>query len=187
MATLRLKGSDPIAPTLRLLASGTVSAEDWEAMVGAWSPSGTYGKPLEEYSLRHYGELTACTDDIAAVTCHLRSTRLRTVSDIGDVTTAEFLDCLKGLREDMERIKREFDNLPRPALTSEEVEAGFGRLDYGLFGVVDELACRQGLTDEQVKDMSLRTVLGKLAIIGGRAQAERRLADIRARKTRRRL
>mgnify|MGYP006916094476 CR=1 FL=1 len=51
MATLRLKGSDPVAPTLRLLASGTVSAEDWEALVGSWKSSGTYGKPLEEYSL----------------------------------------------------------------------------------------------------------------------------------------
>ena len=187
MATLRLKGSDPVAPTLRLLASGTVSAEDWEALVGAWKSSGTYGKPLEEYSLRHYGELMACTDDIAAVTCHLQATRLRVVRGIGGVTPAEFPDCLKGLREDMERVKKEFDNLPRPALTSEEVEAGFGKLDFGLFGIVDELACRQGLTDEQVKDMSLQTVLGKLAIIGGRAQAERRLADIRTRKSRRSL
>lgn len=184
MATLRLKGSDPIAPTLRLLASGTVSSEDWEAMVGAWSPSGTYTKPLEEYSLRHYGELLACKDDVAAVTCHLQAARLRAVSDIGDVTTAEFLDCLKGLREDLERLQKAFANIPKPSLTSEEVLAGFGSLDYGLFGVIDTLACRQGLTDEQVQDMTVRTVIGKLTIIGARAQAERRLADMRARKLR---
>lgn len=185
MATLKIKASKPIGETLRLLHQGVIPEDQWRAFVSSWKQQGGYTSRLEDMSLRHYGMLIAAGSDEEAVLIQYNATNIVLRSEVGEIPTAKYLDILVGLKEDLARIDNAFKNLPKATLTPEEIEAGFDKLDFGLFGIIDTLACRQGLTDEQVKDMRLGDAIGKLAIVGKRAQAERRLADIRARKTNR--
>lgn len=185
MATLKIKASEPIGETLRLLHQGVISEDQWQALVSSWESKGGYSSRLEDLTLRHYGRLIAAKSDEEAVLIQFNATSMAYFSSPEDIPSGKYLDILVGLKEDMARIDNAFKTLPKAGLTPEEIEAGFDKLDFGLFGIIDTLACRQGLTDEQVKDMRLGDAIGKLAIIGKRAQAERRLADIRASKANR--
>lgn len=182
MAQLTIKGDAPVGWLLRLVAQGVISGDQWRAMVEGWKPRGGYRRPLEHYTLRHYGAVVAAHDDAAAVLTHVNASCIRTYSTAGDIPAALFLDTLTGLRRDMERIAQAFKAMPRQALTPEEEAAGFGKLDFGLFGIIDSLACRQGVSDEVVKDMTVADVLGKLRIVASRGACERRLTEMRAKK-----
>lgn len=184
MAQYRVNGDKPVGELLRLVSQGVISEDEWRSVVDGWKSQGFYRVTLDHLTLRHYGRVLACKIDPDAVLVHVNATGIKEYATAGDIPTALYLDTLTGLKSDLNRIESAFKNLPKASLTAEELEAGFGNIDFGLFGIVDTLACRQGLTDEQVKDMPLSDVIGKLSIIGARAQAERRLSDIRARKSR---
>lgn len=182
MATIRINGADPIGRTLRLVSQGTIAIADWESLITGWQPQGGYHRPLETMSLRHYGRLLAIGNDYLMVLWHINATGIKEYAVVDEVPAALFLDTLVGLKADIERIGKAFGSLPKASLTPDEVAAGFDKLDFGLFGIVDTLACRQGITDEQVRDMPLADVLGKLNIIAQRSACERRLTEIRRRK-----
>lgn len=184
MARLRLRADQPVGEILRLVSVGTVSRDEWEKVVADWKPRGNYSRPLETFTLRHYGRLVAQSDDLSAVLVHVNASGIRTYPTAEDIPAEVFLDTLKGLRADMTRVAEAFKNMPRQSLTADEIAAGFDKLDFGLFGIIDTLACRQGVSDEVIKDMTLADVLGKLNIIATRAACERRLTEIRNRRTR---
>lgn len=174
---VRLRADEPIGRTLRLLRGGVFSAEDFATAVKEWRPIGCYPVKVDELPFGVYSLLIDGRDDAEAVAIYMEAVGKKP-KRIEDIPTGIFVDILHGLRSDLERIANAFKSIPQPTLSTEEVAAGFGSLNFGLFGIVDTLATRQGLTDDQVKQMSVATVVGKLNIIGQRAAAERRLQNI---------
>jgi hypothetical protein len=102
-------------------------------------------------------------------------------SDAGvdeEKTVGNALSQMLFLRAELKRVKKAFDKAKMPKLTDAEQMAGFGNVNFGFFGIVDSLACRQGVSDEIILKMKLRNVIGKLAIIANHANCERRLTEI---------
>lgn len=135
-------------------------------------------------TLEQFGEMQEAENDIAALNV-LRGLENR-VPVSWDTPAAEYLHDLAALRGGCAAVKAAFDKIPRPALSGLERAAGYGGADgFGLFGVVDLLARRQGLTDAQAKKITVANAIGKLTIDAMAAIRERRLMDMQRSRARR--
>ena len=88
------------------------------------------------------------------------------------------------ISEECDRINKLFAAL-QPKFSAEQVEAGFSRLNFGTFGVLDAYAKRQGIKDQdevlQVRWVRIYTCFKNDM---ERAECERRLQEIYSRKIR---
>lgn len=143
------------------------------------APANLFGLTLEQF-----GEIQEAGNDIAALNV-LRGLKKRPPL-AWSTPAAEFLHDLAALRGGCAAVKSAFDKIPRPALSGLEKAAGYGGSDgFGLFGIVDLLARRQGLTDEEAKKITIGNAIGKLTIDATAAARERRLLDLQKSKRRR--
>lgn len=78
------------------------------------------------------------------------------------MTIARFFGLLKTIEKQFKIVKNAFDNIQRPPMSSEAVQAGFGTLDFGEFGLLDYIAKRQNLSDKEASETLLGFVIMKL-------------------------
>lgn len=128
---------------------------------------------IQDLSMGDYGELTkAKTDlDLVATYCRLVGIALPTKA-------AAYVALLSFVTKGIRVVRDAFAAVPGGGLSADEVMAGFGSRNFGLFGVVDRIARRQGITDEQARAMSVATIVGKLTIDGHLNECQKRLNTI---------
>lgn len=160
------------------LASGLVTKDEWVAYLDGLGerPADIAGLTLDEF-----GRLSECRNDIETVQTW------RAVKGLPPLTEAdsarEFVHELAAIRGGVRMVETAFAKIPRPTLSAAERAAGYGGNDgFGLFGLVDTLARRQGLTDEEAKKITVANAIGKLSIDGLAAARERRCMDIQRRR-----
>lgn len=167
---------------LGMLASGLIRPEEWRQAVLSrpCAPA-----PVERLPLRDYGELCDAKDDAEALAIWRRVNRQQPpkLSD----PASEVMDDIAAVAKGLQLVNDAFAKIRTPPLSSEERQAGFGRRNFGLFGLVDRLARRQGLTDEEARNMTVSDAIGKLAIDADAATCQRNYMEIcrRNSKTRR--
>lgn len=93
-------------------------------------------------------------------------------------SVGSYLSKIVFLRNELKSVKKAFDFAKMPNLTDLEITAGFGRMNFGYFGIVDMLACRQGVSDDVILNMKLKNVIGKLTIIANKAKCEKMLTEL---------
>lgn len=169
------------AELLRFVAEGVISAEEWRRLVEE-TPPAALPDDITHLSLADYFAATATSDDYECCGLVWRG--------LGGTWSPppppyDFLRRLHAVADGLRRVAELFEALPTPALTADEQAAGFGKLNFGVGGLIDRLARRQGISDGEAKTMTINSALGKLAIDGSIAVAERRFALIQQKKTRR--
>lgn len=172
---LRIRTCRELADTL---ASGLVTNEEWAGYLDGLGerPADVAGLTLDEF-----GRLSEAANDIATVQTW------RAIKGLPPLTEAdganEFVHELAAIRGGVRMVEQAFAKIPRPSLSAAERAAGYGGNDgFGLFGLVDTLARRQGLTDEEAKKITVANAIGKLSIDGLAAARERRVMEIQAKR-----
>lgn len=165
----------------QLMISGLISREEWAGFLdGLHEPPA----PVEHLTLGEFGELSEAGDDISTVQTYRRLLGLRPLSESD--SAKEFVRELAAIRAGVRMVDSAFSRIPRPSLSALEKSAGYGAADnFGLFGLVDCLARRQGLTDEQAKAITVANAIGKLTIDAEAARRERRLIELQNQRARR--
>lgn len=169
------------AELLRYLAEGVITPDEWRELVNG-TPPAELPDDITHLSLADYFSATSTNDDYECTELVWRA--------LGGGWSPipppyDFLRRLHAVADGLKHIAELFENLPTPPLSADEQAAGFGRLNFGVGGLIDRLARRQGLSDDEAKKMSVNSALGKLAIDGTIAVAERRFALIQQKKTKR--
>lgn len=167
MTRIRVRTITQLRDALR---AGIIASDEWNSIVRGWQSESI---EVEELSLEQYSNLSSFSSDFDLLNYVESSLKLKKVR-----SAAAFIARLAGIVEGIEKVQKAFSNLPSPDLSADELQAGYGNLQFGLFGIVDRIARRQGITDEAVKKMSVATVIGKLKIDGEVAACERRYAAI---------
>lgn len=168
-----------VADILEVLASRLMTGEEWKASVKSW---GRDTAPIEALTLDQYGALCECKDDFELYAAYKRAKGER-IPRLGDPAKG-FMEELGAIVRGMEKVAAAFDSIPRTAMTGDERAAGFGSRNFGLFGLVDRLARRQGITDEEAKRMTIAAAIGKLTIDAHQQVCQRRYDEICSRRQR---
>lgn len=141
------------------LVSGLVTRDEWLSHLDGYKVAAV---ELERLTIEQYGELCETSDDIEQLS------RFRAIKGANPLSADEGASAvcreLAALRTGMKRINAAFDAIPRVGLTAEERAAGFGKRNFGLFGLVDMLARRQSITDADARAMTVGDAIGKLTI-----------------------
>lgn len=154
--------------------AGVIASDEWRRIVDNFPAPEAI--PVEELTLEQYSNLANMADDYALVdyVCRCLCRRVQNLS------AWRFIALLSGIVKGISKVQAAFEAIPEVELGADERQAGFGALKFGLFGVVDRLARRQGISDEQVRAMKVSAIIGKLRIDAEVSRCERRLAAIRA-------
>ena len=159
------------------LVSGLVTRDEWLSHLDGYNVAAV---ELERLTIEQYGELCETSDDIEQLS------RFRTIKGANPLSADEGAAAvcreLAALRAGMKRINAAFDAIPRVGLTAEEQAAGFGKRNFGLFGLVDRLARRQSITDADARAMTVGDAIGKLTIDADESVCTKKYREIMRRK-----
>lgn len=89
------------------------------------------------------------------------------------------------MSEDL-RAREERDRKLQPPLTKLQIEAGYDKLNFGLFGVIDYVATRNGLKYGEVEELRDETLCAIMKIDHDRERVHRRLLELQAAEQNRR-
>lgn len=159
------------------LHAGLITRDELAEALDKWPtpPADLLGVTLDDL-----GRVTEAGNDIEAANIWLDLSGQPLITE--DSSAYSLMSALSAVRKGCRQVKAAFDAIPRQSLTAVERAAGFGGDDgFGLFGVADYLARRQGLTDEQAKRITVANAIGKFTIDARQVQRERRAMKIRAR------
>lgn len=153
------------------LSSGLMTAAEWRGLITL------HGKSADAvdffvWTLAEYDVLLHSGDEFAMVENVCRKLRRPAPRH-----AAGWLKMMGAIAKGLEAVDNAFAAVPRPSLSAEERSAGFGK-SYGLFGVVDAIATRQGVADDVVKGMTVATVIGKMTIIADKVASEKKYSRI---------
>ena len=159
------------------LVSGLVTRDEWLSHLDGYKVAAV---ELERLTIEQYGELCETSDDIEQLS------RFRAIKGTNPLSADEGAAAvcreLSSLRAGMKRINAAFDAIPRVGLTAEERAAGFGKRNFGLFGLVDRLARRQSITDADARAMTVGDAIGKLTIDADENVCTKKWREIMRRK-----
>lgn len=159
------------------LVSGLVTRDEWLSHLDGYKVAAV---ELERLTIEQYGELCETSDDIEQLS-RFRAIKGATPLSADEGATAVCRE-LAALRAGMKRINAAFDAIPRVGLTAEERAAGFGKRNFGLFGLVDRLARRQSITDADARAMTVGDAIGKLTIDADESVCTKKWREIMRRK-----
>lgn len=159
------------------LVSGLVTRDEWLSHLDGYNVAAV---ELERLTIEQYGELCETSDDIEQLS------RFRAIKGATPLSADEGASAvcreLAALRAGMKRINAAFDAIPRVGLSAEERAAGFGKRNFGLFGLVDRLARRQSITDADARAMTVGDAIGKLTIDADESVCAKKWREIMRRK-----
>lgn len=159
------------------LVSGLVTRDEWLSHLDGYNVAAV---ELERLTIEQYGELCETSDDIEQLS------RFRAIKGANPLSADEGAAAvcreLAALRAGMKRINAAFDAIPRVGLSAEERAAGFGKRNFGLFGLVDRLARRQSITDADARAMTVGDAIGKLTIDADESVCTKKWREIMRRK-----
>ena len=159
------------------LVSGLITRDEWLSHLDGYRFAAV---ELERLTIEQYGELCETSDDIEQLS------RFRAIKGASPLSAEEGAAAvcreLAALRAGMKRIDAAFDAIPRVDLTAEERAAGFGKRNFGLFGLVDRLARRQSITDADARAMTVGDAIGKLTIDANESVCTKKWREIIRRK-----
>lgn len=140
--------------------------------------------PVERLSLLNYGYLCDARDDAEALVTWRRVNGLKPpkLSD----PACDVMDDIAAVAKGLALVSDAFAKIRTPPLSDEEKRAGFGKRNFGLFGLVDRLARRQGITDGEARNMTVSDAIGKLAIDADAATCQRNYMEICRRSSKKR-
>lgn len=166
---------------LQSLASGLISPDEWRQAVLSRPVTPA---PVERLTLLNYGYLCDAKDDAEALVIWRKVNGLRPpkLSD----PASEVMDDLAAVAKGLQLVNEAFAKIRTPPLSNEEKQAGFGKRNFGLFGLVDRLARRQGITDVEARQMTVSDAIGKLAIDADAATCQKNYMEICRRSNKRR-
>lgn len=172
---------DNTAELIRLYAEGVISPAEWEQLV-AEAPPDELPDDITHLTLADYADAIGGDGD----DYHVCRTIWVALGGKWEPIPPpfDFLRRLHAVGDGLKKINDLFEALPSPPLSAMEQQAGFGNLNFGVGGLIDRLARRQGITDEQAKGMTINAVLGKLAIDGRVAICEKKYQKLINAKTR---
>lgn len=173
---LVIKGSDPESTLFGMMECHVINATHLEEMLNRYdkeTPVKPQYPPVMDYDFETFVNICNAKNDAEMLWLWRRAVKLE-----GAYTVAECVAQMWFVLNELKNVKKAFEKARMPKLTEAEQLAGFGNVNFGFFGIVDTLACRQGVADDVILKMKLRNVIGKLSIMATRANCERRLSEI---------
>ena len=148
---MKLKTTDHFTTIFRLLNARIMTLEHYEQLKNEAEPI-TLPKKVMTETLNWYFELleAAKGGDVALITYYYGEKYLKKLN------VGTYFRIIKTIESDLIAVRKAFESIKNPPLSSEAQQAGFGSLDFGDYGLVDYICKRQMLTDEQ----ALNTILG---------------------------
>lgn len=184
---MNIKKSDKAEKLLRYLASGLITKDEFEGLiknVKAFKPSGDLIMvTLEEYKNfeNEYEKGVVYALIWTVETIHGQKNGRKYIKNLNVV---DFLGWMKYLQEAKARIKKQMDNIPKPAASQRVYDAMTNIFDFGIYGIIDRLAQRQGLTDKEAAQIPLLHAITKLKIDGEKAVINQRVHEAMAKEAR---
>ena len=156
-----------------LMRAGILTQEDYTALKNK-AQRIDLKKNIVEYTLDEYfGLLKAINkNDVEVVRYVVPKINLRKLN------VDRYFNILRTIDLQFDEIKKAFESIKRPPLSSEAIMAGFDQLDFGDFGLLDYIAKRQMLTDEEASKTPLGLVIMKLQNDAEVAMCEYRMNEI---------
>ena len=173
---ISLHRDDPESRLIELVAHKVIDASDIGKMLHSYErehPDGSAYPSIMDLPFRDFVTIVNSPNDFAMVFTWRELAHIDEPKTIGNL-----IKQLSFLHIELKKIKKAFDKAKMPKLSEAEQIAGFGNANFGFFGIVDMLACRQGVADDVILAAKLRNVIGKLAIVAHKANCEKRLSEM---------
>lgn len=170
---MKLLKTDHFSKIGVLMRAGMLTQEDYTALKNK-AQRIDFPKNIIEYTLDEYfGLLKAITkNDVEVVRYVFPKINLRRLN------VGRYFSILRTIDLQFDEIKKAFESIKRPPLSQEAIRAGFQNLDFGDFGLLDYMAKRQMMTDEEASKTPLGLVIMKLQNDAEVAMCEYRMNEI---------
>ena len=162
-----VRKTDKAIKLLRLIASQIVTVEQFNEMVERSEPYKPK-KDLLNLSLGKYAEFLneIESSEVEGLLFLLRE--LEGIKNprkaINKMTAERFLAWTKYLKTSIERVQSHFDSIPKIPRSERVKKATAQVFDFGVYRIVDMLACRQGITDAEAEEIPLIVAITKMKI-----------------------
>ena len=154
---MKLKKTDHYTKIYKLLNARLLTIADYERLRDGSKdirlPKNVLSFTLDEY----FGLMDAAKGGDAAIIAYiLKDSKF----SLKKLNCSDYFAYIRAVNEQVKEVADQFKAIKQPPLSSEAQQAGFGSLNFGDFGLLDYMAKRQMLTDDE----AAKTILG-LAIL----------------------
>jgi hypothetical protein len=175
-----LKKNDHFTRFYILMKAGILKEADY-IRLKSQAPRVALPKNIMSYTLDEYfGLLNAAKNGDISIVSYIFAKQDKNF--LKRLTVWKYFGILREVEEQFALIKRNFDAIPKPPMSQEAIQAGFDKLDFGDFGLLDYIAKRQHLTDEEAGKSILGFVIMKLQNDGKIAVCEWRMNELLKKK-----
>ena len=172
---MKLKGGDRATKYLRLCQTGIITQEDYDRHLSFFDKSNF--APLHDWGIDIYQGLINCQTDFDKVK-YLYGVRYGKISalwKLSRLTVAQYFGAVAYLKHGIEHINKMFEAIPRPEV-SPAVEAILKQgTDFGFYGIIDTIAVRHKLTDDEAGKTPIVIAIAKMRIDAERNIAHQRI------------
>lgn len=177
---LKVRKTDRAELLLRYVAGGLISKEQFLTLVEksfAYEPK----KSLLELPLKDFQEFVNEQEKggifgLLFLLKKLENSK-KPHKEVLKMDVNKFLSWFKYIEIATKRINEHFEAIPRVPMSLLVENASKPIFDFGIYAIVDRLAVRQGITDEQAEQMPLIVAITKLKIDAERALIEYRVNE----------
>ena len=175
-----LKKTDNYTKFYRLFKAGILTQKHYDELKDKSEPY-KLPKSFLEYTLDEYFCLinSSKKGDLSIIKFIFAKNK---ASFFQKMTIETYFGILKAIENEFAKVKRAFDSIQKPPLSSEAKQAGFDRLDFGDYGLIDYIAKRHSLTDEEASKAILGFVIMKMRNDAQVAMCEYRMQEILSNK-----
>ena len=184
---MKVKINDSAEKLLQYVASGLISNEQFKKLVEKSKPYQP-GKDLITLSLLDFQNFANEQEKGEIYGLFFLLEKLdnekRPQKAVKKMTAQKFLMWLKYIKVSLERIDEHFKSIPKVPMSALVEKATKPIFDFGIYAIVDNMAVRHGITDEQAEQMPLVNAITKMKIDGERAVIRYRVEKASAKEAR---
>lgn len=175
---MRLKGRDRVSHYLRLCDLGLVSADNYNNHLNYFGAS-DFGN-LYDWDIDTYQGLLNCATDPEKVT-YLYTHHYKGLWGLwgrwklAHLSIADYFGAVAYLKHGIEQVTKMFEAIPKPEVSPAIAEIMKQNSDFGFYGIIDRLAQRQGISDDEAGKIPIIIAIAKLRIDAEQSIARQRI------------
>ena len=153
LTIMKLKKTEHYTKIYKLINAKLLTVSDYEALRDT-AKAIDLPKRIMNYTLDEYfGLMNAAKGGDAAIIEYIFKDNKKSLKKLD---CYNYFAYIRAVNEQVKEVAEQFQSIKQPPLSAEAQQAGFGLLNFGDFGLLDYIAKRQMLTDEE----AAKTLLG---------------------------
>ncbi len=184
---MKLRKNDNVEKLLKYVSSGLISEEQFKNLVEKseiYEPE----KSMLTLSLSDFQSFANENEKGEIYGLFFLIEKLDNIKNaqkkVKKMTAERFLSWLKYVKVSLEQINNHFESIPKVPMSALVENASKPIFDFGIYAIVDNMAVRHGITDEQAEQIPLISAITKMKIDGERAVIKNRVEKASAKEAR---